>query len=388
MSHPILLEYYKKYQGGDPLQIPNDKPINKIPSLIKVDVKLYDPSSKGGRSKDIIPIIENEYNLGNHNFKNNDPESNINVDFTIVKSIDKILYGAGSFTAVYKIKDNNKTINDPNVEDNIYILRLTIQDNNTHMYDNPKIHKEYKLFNNYLPKIYYYGILYANDSKMTFNYTITKLYYDFSIDENTNQIIIPPILSNKDKFVFLYNNIVMLNDLNQYNYIHFDYKIQNIGFEIENDDIKVILIDYDEKTLQELSSDNPNFKLDENTGYIYFENITYTPALIPQWIEKVKKIGYFAKFANAALLNIIFDLDIDFKINEYNINIFDDEDYLDELINCKFDKNLENYTIKLQELTYSDPLQLNSDKYKLTPSYKFLVKLFSPIMENLDKYVE
>jgi hypothetical protein len=248
--------------------------------------------------------------------------------------------------------------------------------------------RTYSIEYNYLPKIYYYGILSTNDSKMTFNYTITKLYYDFNTDEITDKIIIPPILSNKDKFVFLYNNIVMLNDLNQENYIHFDYKIQNIGFEIENDDIKVILIDYDEKTLQELTLNNPNFNLDEKTGYIYFENITYTPSLLPQWIEKVRKIKYFAKFANAALLNVILDLDINFKINDYFINIYDDEDYINELVDCKFDKNLENYTIKLQELSYTDQLQLNSDIYRLTPSYKFLVKLFTPIMKNLDKYVE
>ena len=445
ISHPILLEYYEKYQGGNiilpwwyylwpgnwfkpskkilsstpynnklNIEISNDDPnINKInsntsnlsnpnndniiindnnndnniiyniPSLVKIDLKLYNPK-KGGRSKEIINEMDIEYNLKNQYLKNNYNSSNYIFNFKIIESNNKILFGAGTFTAVYKIKDNNKIINDSTVTDNIYILRLTTIDVDTHMYDNPKIHKEYELFNKYLPKIYYYGKLFT--SNKIYYYTITKVYYDFSIDQNTNNIKIPNILSNTDKFVYFYNNLIMLNDLINNNYTHFDYKLTNIGFEIDYDLINVILIDYDEYTLQELSLDNKELLLDDD-NVIGYGRIPRT--YIPNWISLSKtKIYQYDKFATAGLLTILHDLEIDFKINEYNMNIFnDDEEYINELNKCKFYNQNNKDVIYLQSLSFGDQLHLNNDRYNLTPSYKFLIKLFSPIMENKEMYL-
>jgi len=420
-SNLILLEYYKKYQGGN-ISLPwyyyflpwnwfkksentdinpqdnidtnpnmNKKNSNySIPSLVKLDVKLYNQSSKGGESKIIIPIIDNEYNWGNYHFKNRYRDSDNKIDFTIVKSMNKILYGAGTYTAVYKIKDNNKTINDPNVNDDIYILRLIIpEDIDRHMYDNPKIHREYELFNKYLPKIYYYGNF--KTSYNTFHYTITKLYNDFPV--KFYQIIIPTILSNKDKFIFFYNNLVMLNDLLKKNYTHFDYKLSNVGFEIINNEKNVILIDYDENTLQELKIDNPNFVFDTNNNVTAINNVSISS--VPLWLSNnnwdfihLLPIYKFDKFATIGLFKILNQLNIKFKIDKYNIReneyIRNKKEYEEELINYKFDKN--NY-INLQELTYTDPLQLNTNRYELTPSYKFLITLFTPIIKNQEKYL-
>ena len=424
-SHIVLLNHYQKYYGGSDnltgglpwyyyfwpgywftskksiLSTSNDNEKNsdefseenpllnkrikkkkniKLPSLVKVDVKLYNPSSKGGLSQNIIPIIENEYNLGNHNFKNNDPESNVKIDFTIVKSMNKILYGAGTFTAVYKIRDNNKTINDPNVKDDIYILRLVSQDN-IHMYDNPKIQKEYELFNKYLPRIYYYGNFITSNNR-TLNYTITKLYNDFPIIDNI--LIIPKILSNTDKFVFLYNNIVMLNDLSKYNYTHFDYKIENVGFEIENNEINVILIDYDESTLQKLSQDNFNFELDNNNNVT---NVVNTPmTYIPKWLSKPDNpnppINKFDKFAVGGLYYLILNLNIKFKTKKlalYNLpsyQILQDQ--------YKFEDN-----IKIIDLSYrnADILHLNEINYDVIPTYELILEIFSPIIKDKKKYL-
>lgn len=365
-------------------EIKKSKKIN-LPSLVKLDVRLYNPYSKGGISDDIFPIIENEYNLGKSNFKNVDSNLDINIDFTIVKIMDKILYGAGTFTAVYKIKDNNLSINDPNVKDNIYILRLVTQDENTHMYDNPKIHKEYDLFNKYLPRIYYYGNF--NTSNHTYYYTITKLYNDFSIIDN--KVMIPKILSNTDKFVFLYNNIVMLNDLSKYNYTHFDYKITNIGFEIENNKINVILIDYDESTLQELTLDNKNFYLDRNNNVTRIVNTSMTH--VPEWLSKEDNpkpyifdyhlpVSKFDKFAVVGLLYMIIKLDIKFKVDTLSLSDLPSFKILTN--NYRFN----NY-IKLINLSKNDVLRLSYENYDLVPTYKLLLEIFSPIVNDKKKYL-
>ena len=430
-SHLILLDYYQKYQGGannlvgglswyeylwpgnwfssknsnrsndseNIVQVIKENPLghllkpkfvqkpNSLPSLVKLNVKLYKPSSRGGYAKEITPIINDEYNLGKHNFKNNDIFSNIKIDFTIIKSMNKILYGAGTFTAVYKVKDNNLSINDPNVKDNIYILRLTTQDKDMHMYDNPKIHKEYNLFNKYLPRIYYYGNFIT--SNKTYFYTITKLYNDFPVINN--ELIIPKILSNTDKFVFLYNNIVMLNDLIKQNYTHFDYKIDNVGFEMENNQINVILIDYDSATLQELNRYNKNFKIDYNNNVtnVYNTAMTYIPA----WLSRNENPGRvvfdypapvvkFDKFAVAGLLNIIQTLNIKFKVKKlelynftsYNIlyenYLFDEYIILDDISNPNYDE-----------------LHLSANNYNVIPTYKLLLEIFSLIIKNKKKYL-
>jgi hypothetical protein len=358
-----------------------------LPSLVKLDVKLYNPLSNGGYSRNIIPVIDNEYNLGNHNFKNNDPESNVKIDFTIIKSMDKILFGAGTFTAVYKIKDNNNTINDPNVKDNIYILRIVKKDNyNIHMYDDPKIHKEYKLFNKYLPRIYYYGN-FITSKNFTFNYTITKLYNDFPVINN--RVIIPKTLSNIDKFEFLYNNIVMLNDLSKYNYTHFDYKIENVGFEIENNKISVILIDYDKSTLQELSEDNPNFEFDNNNNVTALLNTGVTH--FPEWLSNRDNpepfyfnyklpIYKFHKFAVVGLFYLILDLDIQFKIEKLQLYNLPSYDIL--LDQYKFEDN-----ILLNNLSNTDAFHLYNSNYDVIPTYDLLLEILSPIINNKEMYL-
>jgi len=417
ISHPILLDYYKKYNSGsnnliggipwyyylwpgnwfkskntvsstsmgslDKNPLLKEKKNINLPSLVKLDVKLYNPSSKGGYSEDIIPIINIVYNLGNYNFKNNDPKSNVKIDFTIVKSMDKILYGAGTYTAVYKIKDNNSSINDPNVKDKIYILRLTTQDENTHMYDNPKIHKEYNLFNNYLPRIYYYGNFIASNNHIYY-YTITKLYNDFSI--KNEKLIIPKILTNADRFVFFYKNIVMLNDLYKHNYTHFDYKLVNVGFEIENNEINIILIDYDENTLQELSLNNNIFIVNDNQNVtLAYDMSSYVPSwLIDNDKQRVYNnfvpIEYFKKYCTIGLYNILYFVPIKFKINIYTIT---------NLINyeqLKY-KYMFNNFIRFNNLVDDDELHLNSSNYNIIPTYDLLLEILSPIIKDKKKYL-
>jgi len=426
-SHPILLEYYNNYQGGSKNLVggipwyyyfwpgywftsnkivsstldntnqsdnfSNKNPLLKdeerkkpriLPSLVKLNVILYNPSSKGGYSEDIIPIIKDEYNLGKYNFKNNKPESDIKIDFTIVKSMDRgILYGAGTFTAVYKIKDNNKTINDPNITDDMYILRLVTRDNNTHMYDNPKIKREYELFNKYLPRIYYYGNFIVSNN--IYYYTITKLYNDFPIINNYFKI--PKILSNTDKFVFFYNNIVMLNDLLKKNYTHFDYKLSNIGFEKENNNINIILIDYDEKTLQELSVINNIFNVNND------QKVTLAYAIstyVPSWLiyNKFVPIDYFKKYCTIGLYKMLNNLSIKFKIKNKNEN--ENDIYIITTL-PNFEKLNKNYLFKkfilLNHLYSNDALHLNNDNYWVIPTYELLLEIFEPIMNNKEMYL-
>jgi len=254
------------------------------------------------------------------------------------------------------------------------------------MYDNPKIHKEYKLFNKYLPRIYYYGN-FLTSNNVTYHYTITKLYNDFPLINN--KIIIPKMLSNTDKFVFLYNNIVMLNDLSKYNYTHFDYKIANIGFEIENNEISVILIDYDESTLQELSQNNPNFVFDNNNNVTTLLNtgVTYFPEWIskkdnpnPYYFDYLLPIYKFHKFAVVGLFYLIAKLDIKFKIEKlplYNLPSYDI--LLDQY---KFKDN-----ILLNSLSQNDGLHLYNLNYDVIPTYHLLIEILSPIINNKKKYL-
>jgi hypothetical protein len=415
-SHLILLNYYKNYGGGsnnligglpwyyylwpgnwfssnklissttDNISQENSKNIKKkninLPSLVKIDVKLYNPLSKGGYSREIIPIIENEYNLGNYNFKN----TSLNLDFTIIKFMNKILYGAGTFTAVYKIRDNNLSINDPNVKDNIYILRLTTRDNSKHMYDSFKIQKEYKLFNKYLPKVYYYGNFLTSRNTMYY-YTITKLYNDFPVINNN--ITIPKILSNIDKFVFLYNNVVMLNDLSKYNYTHFDYKLSNVGFEIEDNEINVILIDYDESTLQKINRSNQNFILDDNQNVITIDNTSMTH--IPEWLSKPENrnpiifdyrlpIRKFDKFAIGGLYQLMLNLSIQFRVSFILLSKLPSREILE--YQYRFENKIDIY-----QLSNFDVLHLTEINYNVIPTYELILEIFSVVMKDKKKYL-
>jgi hypothetical protein len=376
---------------NNPLSENNNILNRPIPSLVKTDLTLYNlNNTKGGYSDVIIPVVNKQYKRGYTRMINN----KLNLNFEFVDLVDKILYGAGTYTAVYKIKDINSSINDPNVIDDIYILRLTVITNNDHIYDDPKIKKEYDLFNKYLPKIYYYGTLFIdNPYGDKYHYTITKVYIDFQIVDDT--VVIPNILSNTDKFVFLYNNVIMLNDLLMSNYTHFDYKITNIGFEINEltKSIDIILIDYDKNTLQELSIDNDSFNINKYDETYVIDSINIPTTYIPPYLSNKDNdkpyifdykytIKEFDKYAVFGLYYLIITLDIKFKENmlslysipQYNI-----------LIN---NYNLNN-TIYLDKLsnTYYDELHLSNSDYDKIPTYKLIIRIFSIIMKNKEKYL-
>ena len=360
-----------------------------IPSLIKTNLTLYDINKhKGGLSEVIIPVIDTLYSNGLRKMKNTE----LNLNFEIVQFQNKILYGAGTYTAVYKIKDLNYSINDPNVSDNIYIMRLTVYTDGYHMYDDEKIKKEYNLFNRLLPKIYYYGTLNIS-SLVKYNFAITKVYNDFPVINN--DIMIPSILTNIDKFMFLYKNIKMLAELNKYNYAHFDYKLMNVGFEINKitNTIDVILIDYDESTLQEILPTNKNFKVNEE-GLVYTihnTSMTYIPPYIsdedskdPLNFDYLHPIWKFDKFAIYGLYMIIILLDIKFKKNNlsyYSLPIYD-------ILTNKyhfFPNGIINL-YKLNNFNY-DELHLKSNSYDNIPTYQLLLDLFDIIMLNPTEYL-
>lgn len=251
--------------------------------------------------------------------------------------------------------------------------------------------KEYKLFNSLLPKIYYYGTL--NISVIKYNFAITKVYNDFPVINN--EIMIPSILTNIDKFIFLYKNIKMLNELNKYNYAHFDYKLMNVGFEINKitNIIDVILIDYDESTLQEILPTNKNFKLNEEglVYTIYNTSMSYIPPYIsdednkdPINFDYLLPIRKFDKIAVYGLYTIIILLDIKFKKNNldyYSLPIYD-------ILTKKyyFTPNGIINLYKLNDFNY-DELHLKNNYYDYIPTYQLLLDLFDIIMLNPTEYL-
>ena len=398
-SHFILYNFYSRYIGGNII----------IPNLIETDIEFGYTNKKGGiiYSDDIALKINTMYVKGMKNFIQDikDKTKGKMFNFTIISynigNEYEPLYAKGSYTAVYIIKDTDKKINDS--KDNTYILRLASRIASDNMFNNPKIKLEYTLFSEYLSKIYYYGTVpglkfsseknYGNyRPRSIIDYNITKKYNTYDYER--------PNLTNQQKFDFLLSNLDMLHTLSKNNYVHTDYKISNIGWE-SNEEMNVILIDYDFNTLLKLDENDTNyFIIDSDKIILKVDRIvsTFPPRYLSleyrenagKWNEirqnkldreKIYNLQYtdvnkYNKYSVGGLINIIETLDI-----KYNFNILQKNDP-PYFINISHPVLEEQYGLgkfsikKLNAYDMTSSLNLYSNDYELIPTYEQLYNLF------------
>ena len=382
-NHLVLYNYYSKYYGG-----------SLVPNLVEIDIEFNWESKKGGlNSEAIARKVKEKYKKGMRNYIQDKPSGKM-FKFDIIpynKDNYEPLYDRGSFTAVYIIKDKDNKINDS--IDNTYILRLASRIDKSNMFNNPKIKLEYKLFNEYLSKIYYYGsvpgLKFASergyDKPSIIDYNITKKYntYDY---ENPNK------LTNQQKYNLLLSNLDMLHTLSANNYVHTDYKIDNIGWE-DNEIMNVVLIDFDFNTLLKLDeNDTRNFT--KEGGKIILKKISTTfysrylsssyEARYKQYtydVETIRRKGYtdvnqYNKYSIGGLINVIETLNIEFNFNKLEKN---DPPYFINISDPDFDEQFGPGKFSIKKIDASNiiiSLGLTRTEYELIPTYEQLYKLF------------
>ena len=171
---------------------------------------------------------------------------------------------------------------------------------------------------------------------------ITKVYNTPKFDSNYHVIE----LTNIQKFTFLYNNIIMLNELSMNNSFHADFKLGNVGWEDSNK-MNVILIDYDIDTIQKL--DNMNKTITVNNGVV--TEINFASTYIPEYIKvnnntiRSLPLEQYIKYSIGGLYEIIKKLNIKYNFSTVNIDFSDKIKVLDandmgkslNLLNKNFD---------------------------------------------------
>jgi hypothetical protein len=360
-------------------------PLQNINEPIEAEIELYFPMPLyGGDSNNIWPLINRKWKiLKRLGIKG---KINANLNFIINAKNEKNqapILGRGTYTAVYEISNAlNK------YDTNKYILRIYERNLDiapVHFMKTTKIMNEYKNYNNYLIKIFYYGELKLRDNEFrliesktnsdydtyinlstvknfNFDYTITKLYNipSLGIDNYVNN------LTNLKKFVFLYNNVVMLKKLADNNEFHADYKIANVGWEDEAK-LNVILIDYDDETIQEASSINKKFKIN-SMGIV--NDFYFASTYIPEYLSDGKGgilakclPAQFIKYSVGGLYMIIAHLNIKFKQSVIQLTV-----------------NNQNIKFNLNHL--GESLKLNSKDYNSIPSYDYIISVLEAIPTN------
>jgi len=264
--------------------------INKIKNIIndefhtviKIDLRIVDSFTFiGGLSKDITPIIQKKWKESvkqNLIIINKDDNKKLFKFNTMLSEKDNIpLFKSGTFTSFYIINkyNNNKD----------YILRCYTMNDLKHILDGKKIKEEYKSYDKYLIKIYYYGHIFL-EQKNQWEYIITDKYYRAYEDREK--------LNNKNKFRYLKNIVILLDELYKKNLYINDLKITNIGWK-NNYDLIPIMIDYDEFTLL-------------NFNDCIYEKSTYLPPY-----ELMCVPNNYNKFSIGGLANIIENLAIEYR---------------------------------------------------------------------------
>jgi hypothetical protein len=187
-------------------------------------------------------------------------------------------------------------------------------------------------------------------------------------------------ITNKQKFLFLKNNLNMLEKLQDDNTFHADYKIENVAWE-NSMTMNVIMVDYDENALQVADKSNESFIIEDGnlTDFSFYS--TYIPKyllLVNKDEEKKISINYnlnpdtYIKFSVGGLINIIDCLDIKFT----KVSIKLSEELIEELAKRKIKK------INTQNLSTS--LHLDSTNYDLIPRYSEILK----ILNFIEPYLE
>lgn len=346
-----------------------------IPSFINEDFEIYNYQG-AGYSDDIWPIISDYYNSFGKKISiiGKDDTSNL---FSIipynVNSQSEPILGNGTYTAVYMIKDINSTINDSTYK---YILRIYVRDDknsNRNMFDYEKVKEEFKTFEKYMAKIYFYGSLYKPRDRypiskysLPFDLNITKVYNTLST-RNVDS------LSNKQKIKFLLQNIKMLYTLASNNYIHCDYKLDNVAYE-NPDEMNVILIDYDITTLQQLVPTNKLISFYDNKVYTMNVSSSHPPMYISNNLPLQFPINVFFKlplshwdkYSIGGLVDIIKNLNIKYNFETIKLP--------PKLSNGKILVLMSQHIIHY--------LRLNETTYDTIPTYSELYNIFSYLYEN------
>ena len=354
------LKYENMLDGG----LIRQDGIRNILGAEKLEFYNYSLDQDAGEADNIWPLVKNFYIKNNLTIG----VKGVNFKYKIIANAnnrDKFapLHAMGMYTAIYKLQ-NAKHKND----NTKYILRLYERDttiNNLHLFDTEKIRKEYNLFNKYLIKIYHYGSTILENK--SFDYIITKEYNVVEYD-NYNSI---SNLTNKNKFKFLYNNVKMLYDLQKNNMFHGDYKIENIGWD---ENMNIVLIDYDYDTLQEVSKNNKTFRTNR-AGYVYGFNFSTTLTGIPKYIGNKKisimvPISEYNKYSVGGLANIIDTLNIKSKKDIINVPIVIDN----KLITLEI--NNENSVL------FAEKLSLYEEMYNSIFTYDIILNILDYLANN------
>jgi hypothetical protein len=368
-------KYYLKNQliGGVELQL--------IQNLgIESELELYIPLN-GGDSSEIWPIITNNFmknkKLGIRS------KTNPAVDFEFIPNhlgkIDEPILGRGTFTAVYQLKN----VNNPK-DTTKYILRLYMRDltiSPKHMNFNNKISSEYTTYNKYMIKNYYFGELKIKDNNFTYDSNkdifniIPETLKDYNFDYVITKVYQTPLfnnlgyvteLSNQQKFKFLYNNIVMLDELQKNNCFHADYKIGNVGWE-SSDKMNVILIDYDINTIQNVNESNPKIKINDNKIVV---NISFPSTYIPEYLKhgdgiKAIPLNQYIKYSIGGLYNIFKVLNVQYNFDTLEIDFLSNR----------------NITI-LDSKDIGNSLHLTNTNYDLIPRFSEIKNVFDMLIKN------
>lgn len=339
----------------------------------EIELQLYIPQI-AGESENIWPLITKNWKKAKLLGIKNNTDSTVNFLFVPnnINKNDEPILGRGTFTAVYQLKNeyNKKDLTK-------YILRLydrDLQISNKHMMHNSKIESEYKIYEEYLIKNFYYGEfkIYDNEFKYitnqdnseldtykflpnmkqyNFDYIITKIYNTPTFD-NYYRVT---GLTNIQKFAFLYNNIVMLDNLAKNNSFHADYKIANIGWE-SSEKMNVILIDYDIDTIQSIDSTNNKFVVDTDGNVT---SLLFPSTFIPEYIKKNKgilsiPIQQYIKYSVGGLDQIIKTLNIS---------------YTTQYVELPSTVGVDGKITKLNLQDLSTSLHLTSKSYDIIPTY-------------------
>lgn len=330
--HYILYNYYSKYLGG----LHNYEMNKVVPNLINTDIEFSsnDKSKTGGiqYSDAIAELVHTNYHVKGRIISIQDvnitkKEKGKLFKFNILpynkNDVFEPLYAKGTYTAVYMIQDIHNIINDS--VDNTYILRLASRNGFFIMFDTDKIKLEYKLFSEYLSKIYYYGSVptlkfktETRSERSIIDYNITKKYYTYDYRN-------PNSLTNQQKYKLLLSCLDMLYTLSEKSYVHLDLKLANIGWE-DNEKMNVILIDYDYRTLAQMNQNDTN--LFTKVGYkviLKGDNLVTTHPT--KYVAEHLRHSYVAwsarvydKYSVGGLASIIKDLNIKFNFNKLTLD--------------------------------------------------------------------
>lgn len=403
-NHKVLFSYYKKYKGGWLNSEGED-----IPS-IREDMVLFKlPYSTDGGN--LSHEINNSVQAWYQKYKNKGMDLGIRgklhpdyifriLPMNIGEKTEEPMWNGGTFSAVYLIDDVNKIIKDSTL-DGEFILKLTARKvknfmiTTNHMYDTNKVKNDYKIYNAYLPSIYFHGVInerVANSNPLNLfheihplaiesinsitDYVITRKYH--SLPEKSSEFKAKyPCLGNARKLKFLLSNIQMLRDLYNNNSFCSDYKPTNIGWD-NMFSMNVILLDYDPQSIIDID-DNRNFEItrdSDNNIESYNIKFPFTSFFVPaylktgsskKFVSDVTDKALYKKWDIGGLSELIKYLDIEF------LNV----------------KHPERNGIKFSEFGIvfniynpTESLHLEDDDDDNIPSYDVLYSIFKYLLDN------